>query len=437
VDTGHSVSSLGLYLHIPFCQAICSYCNFNRGLFEGDLKRRYVDALEREILGAGGSPAAADTVFFGGGTPSLLDPDEVARLIGACREAYALDPQAEITLETNPETATEDRLEAFHRAGVTRLSFGVQSFDDAELARLGRIHSAERARRAVRAARTAGFRDVSFDLMFWLPGQSLASWLATIDEAIALAPDHLSLYLLELYPNAPLKETMARASSRAVPLAPSQPRQVQWASRDARDASGSGHLHAEGASSLAGAPAEAGAPLALREDADWMQVADDEAADMYLGGLARLDAAGFEQYEISNVARPGRWSRHNVKYWQGGNWRGFGCGAHSTVEGVRWKNVPATADYIDRISAGAALATDTHVLTPQERLEERLFTGLRLSAGVSRREIAGTFGVDPWIRYGETLAPCVEDGLIWTSDDRFGLTRRGMLVANEILIAFV
>ena len=300
-----------------------------------------------------------DTVFFGGGTPSLLDPDEVARLIGACREAYAVDPQAEITLETNPETATEDRLEAFHRAGVTRLSFGVQSFDDAELARLGRIHSAERARRAVRAARAAGFRDVSFDLMFWLPGQSLASWLATIDEAIALAPDHLSLYLLELYPNAPLKETMARASSRAEPLAASQPRQVQWASRDARDASGSGHLRAEGASSLAGAPAEAGAPLALREDADWIQVADDEAADMYLEALARLDAAGFEQYEISNVARPGRWSRHNVKYWQGGNWRGFGCGAHSTVEGVRWKNVPATADYIDRM-LGRCGACDRH-----------------------------------------------------------------------------
>jgi oxygen-independent coproporphyrinogen-3 oxidase len=399
VETRHPS---GLYLHIPFCQAICSYCNFNRGLFEGDLKRRYVDALEREIReGRVSAPKgqdmplrvpSADTIFFGGGTPSLLEPAEVARLIGACRETFALNPQAEITLETNPETATDDRLDGFRRAGVTRLSFGVQSFDDAELTRLGRIHSAEKAKSAVRAAKGAGFRDVSFDLMFWLPGQSLASWLVTVDQAIALAPDHVSLYLLELYPNAPLKEAMARRE---------QP----------------------------------GAPPALIND--WAQVADDEAADMYLAALARLDDAGFEQYEISNVARPGRWSRHNVKYWQGGNWQGFGCGAHSTVDGVRWKNVSATSEYIDRVSRGVPLANDIETLTPQDRFEESLFTGLRLSAGISRQEIAARHGIDPWTRYGETLAPCVEDDLMWVRGDRFGLTRRGMLVANEILTTFV
>jgi oxygen-independent coproporphyrinogen-3 oxidase len=166
-------------------------------------------------------------------------------------------------------------------------------------------------------------------------------------------------------------------------------------------------------------------------------VADDEAADMYLAALGRLDEAGFEQYEISNVARPGRWSRHNVKYWQGGNWRGFGCGAHSTVDGVRWKNVSATSDYVERVSVGAALAIEVQTLTPQERFEESLFTGLRLTAGISRREIAARHGIDPWTRYGETLAPCVEEHLMWVEGDRFGLTRRGMLVANEILMTFV
>ncbi len=172
-----------------------------------------MDALEREIRSADPRRAdrAADTIFFGGGTPSLLDAKEVARLIAACRETFDLTADAEITLETNPETATPDRLDAFRAAGVNRISFGVQSFDDAELARLGRIHSSARAREAVRTARAAGFTNLSFDLMLWLPGQSLASWLRTIDEAIALAPDHLSLYLLELYPNAPLKESMARA----------------------------------------------------------------------------------------------------------------------------------------------------------------------------------------------------------------------------------
>jgi oxygen-independent coproporphyrinogen III oxidase len=376
---------LGLYLHIPFCQAICSYCNFNRGLLDADLKTRYVGALEREIRSA--DPArvdrAADTIFFGGGTPSLLDAAEVARLIAACRETFDLAADAEITLETNPETATRDRLDAFRAAGVNRISFGVQSFDDAELARLGRIHSAARARDAVRTARAAGFTNLSFDLMFWLPGQTLASWQRTIDEAIALAPDHLSLYLLELYPNAPLKESMARA----------QP--------------------------------------------GWVQATDDDAADMYLAALDRLDAAGFAQYEISNVARPGYLSRHNVKYWQAGSWYGFGCGAHSTVDGVRWKNLASTQDYIDRVGQGAPVLLDRQDLSAAERMSETLFTGLRLTTGIDRRNFLARFGVDPWTRYRETLSPFVDEGLMWADDGRFGLTRRGMLVANDLLVTFV
>jgi oxygen-independent coproporphyrinogen-3 oxidase len=390
---------LGLYLHIPFCQSICSYCNFNRGLLDHDLKTRYVDALEQEIRGAGNG-RGADTVFFGGGTPSLLEPDEVARLLSACRDGFALTPDAEVTLETNPETASAARLEAFRRAGVTRLSFGVQSFEDDELARLGRRHSAARAIEAVRAAQATRFESVSFDLMFWLPGQSAASWARTIAQAVALAPDHLSLYLLELYPNAPLKEAMARAAA-GVPLG---------ASRPAFDR----------ASAMA-----------------WAQASDDDAADMYLAALADLDQAGFDQYEISNVARPGHASRHNVKYWQGGNWRGFGCGAHSTVDGVRWKNVASTTDYVDRVRIGRPVSIDERTLSEQERLEEALFTGLRLAAGVDGRNILTRFGVDPWARYGASLAPHVGAGLMWKIGDQFGLTRSGMLVANEILMTFV
>lgn len=377
---------VGLYLHIPFCQAICSYCNFNRGLLDAALKRRYVDALEREIRDvATGAPA--DTIFFGGGTPSLLDPDEVARLIRACRDAYAVTSDAEITLETNPETATPEKLAALRSSGVTRISFGVQSFDDAELGRLGRIHSAERAKTAVRDARSAGFDNLSFDLMFWLPGQSLASWTSTIDQAIALAPDHLSLYLLELYPNAPLKEAMARATPGAA--------------------------------------------------TGWQQAPDDEAADMYLAALDRLDAAGYAQYEISNVARQGFSSRHNVKYWQGGSWRGFGCGAHSTVGRERWKNVASTTDYIDRIGAGRSITLDHEELDDAARIAEALFTGLRLTAGIDRGNFLNRYGVDPWLRHDATLAPLVGDGFVWRDATAFGLTRRGMLIANEILQTFV
>ena len=376
---------LGLYLHIPFCQAICSYCNFNRGLFDAAVKQRYVAALEREIRTAGdGRPA--DTIFFGGGTPSLLDPADVRGLIAACRDVYDLAPDAEITLETNPETATSSRLEQFLEAGVNRISFGVQSFDDGELQRLGRIHSAAKAREAVDAARQVGCGNLNLDLMLWLPGQSRASWSQTVRQTIAIAPDHVSLYLLELYPNAPLKETMARASSAG--------------------------------------PA-------------WLQAADDAAADMYLEGLALLDEAGFEQYEISNVSRPGYQCRHNVKYWQSGAWRGFGCGAHSTMDGSRWQNVSATTDYVDRVSAGRSVQVNLQSLPAGGRVEEALFTGLRLMSGIDIRNFSARFGVDPWSRYGHLLRPYVDDGFMWAESGRFGLHRRGMLVANEILAIFV
>ncbi|MBP6716997.1 MAG: coproporphyrinogen III oxidase family protein, partial [Acidobacteria bacterium] len=198
---------LGLYLHIPFCQAICSYCNFNRGLLDVELKRRYVTALETEIRSGLISPGVApemspdlvsvDSIFFGGGTPSLLEPEEIARLLTACRETFRLASDTEITLETNPETATPERLAAFRDAGINRLSFGVQSFDDRELQRLGRIHSSQRAIEVIDAAKSLGFASVSFDLMLWLPEQTPASWYRTVDQAIRLSPDHLSLYLLE------------------------------------------------------------------------------------------------------------------------------------------------------------------------------------------------------------------------------------------------
>ena len=212
--------SLGIYVHVPFCSAICNYCNFNRGLFDADLKIRYVQALRTEIARSGASQDApygdiapstndvghvfrraahaADTIFFGGGTPSLLEPDEIASIIQAVRNNFDLNQTSEITLETNPETVDRAKLERFRAAGVNRLSFGVQSFQDAELKRLGRIHSADRARTAVRDARAAGFDNVSLDLMMWLPGQSVAQWLANVDALIAAEPDHASLYLLEL-----------------------------------------------------------------------------------------------------------------------------------------------------------------------------------------------------------------------------------------------
>lgn len=371
---------LGLYLHIPFCSAICPYCNFNRGLLDERLKTRYVAALEAEIRRAG-DRSPADSVYFGGGTPSLLEPAEVARLVEACRAGFDVRVDAEVTLELNPEGADLDRLEGYRGAGVNRLSIGVQSFRDEELRRLGRLHTADRAREACALAQATGFANVSLDLMLWLPEQRVADWLESVDALVAVAPDHASLYLLELYPNAPLREEMARER--------------------------------------------------------WSLAPDEDAAEMYEHGLARLEAAGYEQYEISNVARGGRRSRHNLKYWTDGQWLGFGCGAHSTRGGVRWNNVSATEDYVARLARGADPVGERRVLTPQERLEEALFTGLRLSEGVDLGELGGRYGLDVLARYGDALAPFGEAGLLVQEAGRLRLTRRGMLLANEVMRVFV
>jgi oxygen-independent coproporphyrinogen-3 oxidase len=371
---------LGLYLHIPFCSSICNYCNFNRGLFEPGLKARYVAALEREIRRTGRGESA-DTIYFGGGTPSLLEPVEIAGLIAACRDAFALAPDAEVTLETNPETSSVERMEGFRAAGVNRISFGVQSFRDAELKRLGRLHSADRAREAVYEARRAGFDNISLDLMMWLPQQTVVEWRQSVEGLIELRPEHASLYLLELYPNAPLKEEMARAG--------------------------------------------------------WSLVPDEDAAEMYLWSLETLESAGLGQYEISNVARQGFESRHNLKYWEDGEWLGFGCGAHSTRDGVRWKNVSATADYTSRVETGQTVASDRRALTSPERLEEALFTGLRLAHGVDISDLGARYGLDVWARYGRELQPFLNEGLLRHDAGRLWLTRPGMLMANEVMSVFV
>jgi oxygen-independent coproporphyrinogen-3 oxidase len=376
-----SSTPLGLYLHIPICAAICHYCNFNRGLLDEALKRRYVEALDAEIRSSPFGGRRADTIYFGGGTPSLLSSDEVARLVRACRDTFDLATDLEITLEANPESVSRRSLDGYVLAGVNRLSYGVQSFRDEELARLGRLHTADGARRAVALAREAGVANLSLDLMLWLPGQRIRSWLESVEALIQAEPDHASLYLLEIYPNAPLRDEMARGG--------------------------------------------------------WSVAPDDDAADMYLEGLVRLDRAGYEQYEISNVARPGRQSRHNLKYWQEGSWLGFGCGAHSTVDGVRWRNRAPTAEYIDCVSGGRPASLDVRTLPKEERVEEALFMGLRLAAGVRLSDIRARHGVDVWAEFGDDLAPFVEAGLVIHQPDRLALTRQGMLLANEIMTVFI
>jgi oxygen-independent coproporphyrinogen-3 oxidase len=213
-----------------------------------------------------------------------------------------------------------------------------------KLRRLSRLHGVSRARAAYAEARDAGFTNVSVDLMMWLPEQPVAHWLESVDAAIALGPDHVSMYLLEIYPNAPLRDEMARAR--------------------------------------------------------WSQAPDDDAAEMYVSAMERFEAGGYRQYEISNVARPGREARHNLKYWTDGEWLAFGCGAHSTFGGARWKNVAATDDYVARVGSGGSAAIDVRPLTDEERLGDALFTGLRLTDGIDLASFERRYGVDVWRRYG-------------------------------------
>ena len=369
---------LGLYLHIPFCQSICSYCNFNRGLLDENLKNRYLEALTAEVRRAGDG-SRVDTIYFGGGTPSLLEPDEVQCLLEACYAGFELDDTAEVSFELNPETATPARLRGWLDAGVNRLSFGVQSFHDAELKRLGRRHSAARARDAFGAARAAGCSNVSLDLMVWLPAQTRADCHASVETLVELGPDHASLYILELYPNSPLREEMERGS--------------------------------------------------------WSLAPDEDAAAMYLDALAITDAAGYEQYEISNVAKIGHRCRHNLKYWQDGEWLGFGCGAHSTRTGCRWKNLAEPNRYIDAVWEGAAVHRRS--LSVEERLGDALITGLRLAEGVDLDWVKRRYGVDVINRYRPALQGFEEIGLVVHNGGRLRLTRSGMLLANEVMSTFV
>ena len=243
------------------------------------------------------------------------------------------------------------------------------------------MHSAERAVLAVEMARAAGFDNISIDLMMWLPGQDVTQWLASVVDAVRVRPDHISLYILEVYAHLPLKQEIDRHG--------------------------------------------------------WTQQSDDAAADMYESAMAMLDEAGYEQYEISNVCLPGHESRHNLKYWADGNWLGFGPGAHSTWQGVRWRNIASTEEYIRKRGSGESVVVERRLLTNDERLGDALFTGLRLSRGVDIRMLSARYGIDVWSRFGDRLTPYMDAGILLRQDGHLRLTRPGMLQSNEVMSVFV
>jgi oxygen-independent coproporphyrinogen-3 oxidase len=383
------VRSHHLYVHVPFCRLVCAYCDFvTVGGRARDIPR-YADALLRE-LELRPTPGQLRTIYFGGGTPSLLPADGVARVTAAAMARWTDAAIEEVTLEANPSGRETPDWDALCAAGVTRISLGVQAMRDADLVTLARGHSVDEARAAFHAIRAAGFDNVSIDLIYGIPGQTLEDWRAGLDEAIALEPEHLSLYALSL--------ALAPDEWAAAP----RPGALRWRRR-----------------------------LIARQD-------DDLAAAQYEEGERMLAAAGYRHYELSSWARPGREARHNAAYWRRAAYTGIGAGAHSYDGSARrdW-NVRELDRYLAGIESGERPLDGGETLDEPTRAFEAIALGLRRVDGLSRASFAVEFGRDPITRFEGAVRDGVAAGLLHATDARLCLTPRGRLVASDALIGFL
>ena len=388
------MTTLGIYIHIPFCRSRCSYCDFATGLYESNTATTYVKALTEEIERSLTVRNHVDTVYFGGGTPSLLDPQQLDQIMSTLRARFNVALSAEVTMEMNPGSAgssspvnrTRSRvlstLSRFLELGITRVSLGAQTFDDSELARLGRSHSAEDIRQTFANLRDAGFDNVSLDLIAGLPGQTLEGWRRNLTEALTLRPEHISFYLLEVHQGTPLAEHIRKGI---------QPRPN-----------------------------------------------DDLAAEMYKMMLEEASRAGYQHYEISNLCLPGYESKHNTKYWTNQPYLGFGCSAHS-YDGVshRWANERDVSRYLKILKSGDSPVVESHYLTEAESRAEAVFLGLRMMGGLRMSEFRASFGFDLRERFSDEFVQFQQAGLLESEGDYIRLTRGGALLSNEVFASLI
>ena len=328
--------TLGLYIQVPFCQTKCTYCNFHTGVVSRDRYQPYANAVCREIADAAKArQLSADTVYFGGGTPSLLDPAALAKILDTLRADYAFETP-EITLEADPETITAEKSKSWLAAGFNRISLGVQSLNDRELQATGRMHRRADIAHASEILRTAGFDNISMDLIIGLPHQTRESWEQSVSELLDLRPEHISIYMLEVDEGSHLgKESLAGGTRYSAPAIPP----------------------------------------------------DDTQAEFYDSSCTRLATAGYDHYEISNWALPGRRSRHNLKYWQRETYLGLGAGAHSFDGKTRWANAHDSAKYVAMIEQGISPREQIEPVTSEQALEEEFFLGLRQLDGIDLARI--------------------------------------------------
>ncbi len=380
---------LAIYVHVPFCARHCAYCDFNTYVEKSQsaLVVATVEAICRDIAQTGREQAAlgetrpVPTVFFGGGTPTFLSGAQLAQILDAVRAAFAVMPDAEISSEANPGSSDAAKFDAMHAAGFNRLSIGVQSFDDNLLVALDRFHTSGEAESAFQMARAAGFANLNLDLMFGLPKQTPRLWQASLERALALEPEHLSLYALTLEPGTRFERL------------------------------------------------DAGGKLDLPDE-------DTELA-MYERSIALLTQAGYEHYEVSNFARPGFRSRHNQIYWRNEEYLGFGPGAVSYLDGRRWKRERLPVRYAEKIATGADLTVESECLDADAALGETMMLGLRLRDGLPLARIRERFGLDPLVHFAPQIARLSSQGLLTLEGETLCLTRSGLLLANTALAEFL
>jgi oxygen-independent coproporphyrinogen-3 oxidase len=369
----------GIYVHWAFCPYVCPYCDFAKWAWDARAADRYVAALEAEIDAAPSVRGA--TVFYGGGTPNAYPAAVLVRVAERLRARFDVRPEAEASIEINPDAGAPGDLAALRRGGMNRLSIGVQSFVAAELQALGRRHTPADVAATIAAARAAGFDNVNLDLMFGVPHQTLASWGQSLDAAIGLGVEHVSTYGLTVEAGTPYE---------------------RWQARD---------------------------PGAFPDD--------DRGADCYALAIERLTAAGYEQYEISNFARPGFRCAHNENYWRNGAYLGLGVGAASYRDGVRATHTRDLAAYEAAALAGRPIPGDAEELQGDERTGEAIMLALRTSEGVDADAFRERYGVDVFTRYEREIAEFVDAGLLVAGDGRLRLTVRGRFVANDVCGAFL
>lgn len=370
----------GIYVHIPFCVQKCNYCDFLSAPAGLKQQRKYLDALKREIC-AGKSGPEIHSIFFGGGTPTLPPAAWTAEILETIKQHFTLEENAEITLECNPETVEEEKLRIYKQAGFNRISFGLQSTENEELKLLGRIHTYEKFLESYEAARKVGFTNCNIDLMSALPKQTKASWEKTLKKVILLSPEHISAYSLIV---------------------------------------------------------EEGTPFYQQFEKDELNLpSEEEERLMYERTEEILAQAGYERYEISNYARLGRESRHNLLYWSGQDYLGFGLGASSYVNGIRYHNTEVFEEYLLYAEQVDKLHQEVTVLTRGNQMEEFMFLGLRKMAGVRKSEFLQCFGVTMESVYGEVLKKWIGRELLEEKGDFIALTPLGINVSNVVLAEFL